>query len=111
MSDVIYQRTVARKRWFPSRSYWWGLGLAVPPPRLVQLLKLGRCRLQGHRWNRWRVETLDWFEYVDTPEPYAWRTCARGCGTIERVLPPECPVCHQRYVVCDDCGPRPEGEW
>lgn len=83
---MITQRTVARKLWFPYRgSQRRTRSLVFPPPRLVQLLKLGRCRLQGHRWNRWRIETEDWFEYVDEPVPYAWHTCARGCGMIERV--------------------------
>lgn len=83
------QQQRARKLWFPYRGLgarWFGRGVVVPPPRLVQLLSILRCAVLGHRWSQWRVETLEWFEYVDHPQPYAWHGCKRGCGALERVV-------------------------
>lgn len=78
---------VARRLWFPYRgvgSSRVGRGLVWPPPRLVQIIHLGQCRLRGHRWSSWRIETEDWFEYIDEAVPGAMRGCERRCGTIER---------------------------
>lgn len=67
------------------RALWWPYsGLRWPPPRLVQLRGMLRCWRHGHPWNRWRRETEHWFEYLDAPAPYAWRTCPR-CDLIERM--------------------------
>lgn len=32
-------------------------------------------------------------------------------GVTRRDCPGICTVCGQPFKVCDDCGPRPEGEW
>jgi len=73
-------RARVKKLWIP----YGGLGLRIPP-RLVQLLRLLRCAATGHQWSQWRVETEDWFEYVDGPELWAGRRCENDCGTIEHV--------------------------
>lgn len=85
------KRSYARKLWFPYQGWGYdklGRGLVWPPPRAGQLLRRLRCLLRGHRWSRWRVETEDWFEHVDVPEPYATRVCRSGCGALERVGKP-----------------------
>lgn len=71
----------SRKLWIPYS------GVKLPPPRLMQLVAIATCALRReHDWSRWRVETEDWFEYVDAPLPWAWRICKR-CGLSERVQP------------------------
>jgi hypothetical protein len=66
----IYRR--AKRRWF------W--------PRVKQLWSMLVCALSPfhHPWSKWRIETEFWFEYVDKPEPYAWRCCQR-CSLLEHV--------------------------
>lgn len=81
MTDLVFSKSHARRLWFPRHRRF------LVPPRLVQLLQLARCRVIGHDWKRWRVETEEWFEYVDEPQPYAMRGCDRGCGTMEHARP------------------------
>jgi hypothetical protein len=50
-------------------------------------------------------------------DPYTWKTFDAITLIAERALaegaaaPPLCSVCGQPFVVCDDSGARPEGEW
>lgn len=57
-------------------------------PRLAQLWQMYLCAMdpRHHAWGRWRIETEGWFEYVEEPEPWAWRTCRR-CGLMEHIKP------------------------
>lgn len=72
----------ARRLWFPYGGRF-GRRVKMPPPRLVQLCRRVACAVRGHDWGRWRIETEDWFKYVDEPEPYAMRSCQRRCGAME----------------------------
>lgn len=79
---VLQTTPRARKVWFPTT------GWRFPPPRLVQLVRIAQCWVRRrHDWSRWRRETEDWFEHVDEPVPWAWRTCT-CCGLGQRVLLP-----------------------
>lgn len=71
-----YQRSRARKLWVPYSGWEW------PPPRLRQLVAIVHCAVRGHAWSQWRIETEDWFQYVDGPVPWAWHTCQR-CGLLK----------------------------
>lgn len=78
---MIVRGARARKRWWGwDGRFLWQL------PRVRQLAAIATCALRGHRWSRWRRETEEWFEYVDSPLLWAWRTCRR-CGLPEHVRP------------------------
>lgn len=72
-------KTRVRKLWIPYD------GFRLPPPRLTQLLNICYCFIKDHNYSRWRIETEDWFEHVDEPIDWSWRTCRR-CSLIERVV-------------------------
>lgn len=92
MNTLIITRTDAgRKLWFPysPQGSRFSRTVRLPPPRLVQLVQKLVCRTVGHDWSAWRIETKDWFEYVDEPEPYAWHVCRRHCGAHQHCVDPE----------------------
>lgn len=80
VTDYPVFESRARKLWVPYN------GFRFPPPRLIQLLNIVICFVSDHRWSQWRMETEDWFEYVEAPEPYAWRACRR-CHLLQHVRP------------------------
>jgi len=51
-------------------------------PRFIQYWHIFVCSVFDHKWGQWRVETEDWFEYVDDPCDYAWRGCSY-CGLLQ----------------------------
>lgn len=76
----MIQKARAKKLWVSHSGFKW------PPPRLIQLFNIVYCAVISHNFGRWRIETDDWFEYVDEPRDWAWRCCSR-CGRIESVGP------------------------
>jgi hypothetical protein len=79
-SGLIIEFQAGSKLLWKPRGRW-----AFPPPRLRRLAEKLRCRATDHRWRDWRVETRDWFEYVEEPELWAWRHCSR-CAASEHVI-------------------------
>lgn len=72
----------SRKLWRSQLTgrFFWRL------PRIQQFATIIGCRLIGHDWGQWRIETEEWFEYVDGPRPWSWRMCRR-CHLPERAIP------------------------
>lgn len=79
---VVRRGGRSRKLWRSALTgrFMWHL------PRIRQLLSIATCALLGHNWSRWRIETEEWFEYVDAPAPWTWRICQR-CRVTEHCAP------------------------
>lgn len=71
----------------------------------------------------WRLMETPWPEGERMPLRYwigaglmhSWFDgIGRGIRGVPAVTPARVPVCHvcgERFVICDDCHARPEGEW
>jgi hypothetical protein len=108
MTEYLVQRTRSRKLWVPYSGLMW------PPPRLVQLLAMARCKLGGHPWRSWNIDDMEgpgepimdgdeevafmpYCSRISRPGEFGTRSCRR------------CGACEMRWPVAD-APPRFQGK-